>query len=95
MSDQFVRVRTSNGYESTLAADYVAGLEKGSVEILDEPATSSAGRPRAATRRGGRPAKPRTTVKKAAAKKTAARKKAAATPADVPDTTGGAAADNA
>lgn len=95
MSDQqFVRVRNENGYESTLSAEYVAGLEKGAVEILDVPATNSWGKPLAATRRNGRPAKPRTTVKKAAVKKTAA-KKAVAPPAAAAPNTGGAAADNA
>lgn len=92
MSDtEFVRVRTTNGYESTLASSYVAGLEDGAVEIIDEPATNSWGRPLAATRRNGRPAKRRTTVKKAAAKKRAARKTAAANASA--DLTGGAAAD--
>ena len=95
MSDHgFVRVRTSNGYESSLSADYVAGLEKGAVEILDEPATNAAGKPLSATRRDGRPAKPRTTVKKAAAKKKAAARKTAAADASTDTTnTGGAAAD--
>ena len=95
MSD-FVRVRTSNGYESSLPATYVEGLKdaEGDVEILDEPATNSWGRPLSATRRHGRPAKKRTSVKKAAAKKTAASKTAAAkAPADTTNT-GGAAADS-
>lgn len=94
MSDpKFVRVRNPNGYESTLAADFVNGLEKGAVEILDEPATNSWGLPLAATRRDGRPAKPRTTVRKAAAKKTAAQKAVASKAADNNTTTGGDAAD--
>lgn len=88
---EFVRVRNPNGYESTLSKAYVEGI-KGDVEVLDVPATNTWGRPLAATRRNGRPAKPRTTVRKAAAKKTAARKTAAVkAPADNP--TGGAAAD--
>lgn len=93
MSDEFVRVRTSNGYEATLSQLYVDGI-KGDVEVLDEPATNSWGRPLAATRRNGRPAKRRTTVKKAAAKKATASRKAAAKTASASDTTtGGAAAD--
>lgn len=90
---EFVRVRNPNGYESTLSKAYVEGIKGDGVEVLDDvPATNTWGRPLAATRRNGRPAKPRTTVKKAAAKKTAARKTAAAqAPADNP--TGGAAAD--
>lgn len=92
MSDEFVRVRTSNGYEATLSQAYVDGIA-GDVEVLDEPATNSSGRPLAATRRNGRPAKKRTTVKKAAAKKAAARRTASAdAPADT-NPTGGAAAD--
>lgn len=92
MSDEFVRVRTENGYESTVSKAYADSVE--GIEVIDEPATNSWGRPLPATRRNGRRAKPRTTVKKAAAKKTAARKKAAAKQAPVADTTsGGAAAD--
>lgn len=82
MSQGFVRVRNENGYESTLSAAYVAGLE--GVEVLDEPATNTWGRPLPATRRNGRPAKKRTTVKKAAADKAAAAN----------TTTGGTAADS-
>jgi hypothetical protein len=94
MSDGFVRVRNENGYESTLSAAYVAGLE--GVEVLDDvPATNTWGRPLPATRRNGRPAKKRTTVKKAAASKRAARKKAAPTSdAAANTTTGGTAADS-
>lgn len=97
---EFVRVRNANGYESTLSADYVAGLEKGAVEILDDvPATNSVGMPLKATRRDGRPAKPRTTVKKAAAKKAAAKKtaakKTAAPPAPTTTPSGGDPAGNA
>lgn len=91
MSDDFVRVRNENGYESTLSAAFVAGHE--GIEILDEPATNTWGRPLPATRRNGRAAKPRTTVKKAAARKRAASKKATA-PRPTPTTTGGPAADS-
>jgi hypothetical protein len=80
---EFVRVRNANGMESTLSRAYVEGRE--GVEILDEPATNTWGRPLPATRRNGRPAKTRTTVQKAAAKKAAAA---------TPTTTGGPAADS-
>jgi hypothetical protein len=91
MSDEFVRVRTSNGYETTLSQAYVDSI-KGDVEVLDEPATNSWGRPLPATRRNGRRAKPRTTVKKAAAKKAAARR-TSDVQASADTNTGGAAAD--
>lgn len=83
MADEFVRIRNENGYESTLSAAYVAGLE--GVEVLDGPATNTWGRPLPATRRNGRPAKQRTTVKKAAARKRAAAKQPTPTPAVAPD----------
>lgn len=67
----FVRVQLKNGNKASLAKGYVDGLED--VEVLDEPATGTAGRPLPASRGDGRPKKPRTTVKKAAAKKAAAR----------------------
>lgn len=93
MSDEFVRIRTENGMESTISATYAEGLE--GVEILDEPATNSWGRPLPATRQNGRPAKPRTTVTKAAARKQAASTKAAPSLGAVDTTnTGGAAADS-
>lgn len=82
MTDEFVRVRNPNGYESTLSAAFVETI-KGEVEVLDEPATNSWGRPLPATRRNGRPAKVRTSVKDAAAKKAAAE-----------STTGGSAANS-
>lgn len=93
MSDEFVRVRNPNGYESTLAKAFVDGAA-GDIEVLDEPATNTWGRPLPATRRNGRAAKPRTTVKEAAAKKTAARKAAATAAAADTTNTGGSAADS-
>ena len=81
----FVRVRLSeSGREVSLSAAFVAGLPEGAVEVIDAPAIDSRGRPRAATREGGRPLKPRTTVQKEAAKK-AASVKAASSTADVSD----------
>lgn len=96
MTDEFVRIRTENGMESTISAAYAEGVE--GVEIIDEPATNSWGRPLPATRQNGRPAKPRTSVKAAASKraasKRAAKKTAAALEADATPTPGGAAADS-
>lgn len=69
---EFVRVRTTGGSEVSLSKGFIDGLEKGDVEVLDEPATNTWGRPLPATRKNGRRKKPRTTVKKAAAKKAAA-----------------------
>jgi hypothetical protein len=68
---EFVRVRLENGYEASLSQSFVDGLDKGDVEVLDEPATNTWDRPLPATRQDGRPAKKRTTVKKEAAKKAA------------------------
>ncbi len=65
----FVRVRLPNDHEATLGADYVAGIE--GLEILDQPATNLRGRPLPASRKDGRPIKPRVTVDEAAAKKAA------------------------
>jgi hypothetical protein len=79
MADEFVRVRSAAGKESSISEAFVEGLEKGAVEVLDEPATNTWGRPLPATRSNGRRSKPRTTVKKAAAKKTAAAQKTATT----------------
>lgn len=46
-----------------------AYAEKKRLKVLDEPTHRPDGRPRPATRRGGRPDKPKTTVDEAAAKK--------------------------
>lgn len=64
MSD-FVRVSLPNGHEATLSAAFVEGTD---LQVLDAPATNSRGVPLPATRKNGRPVKPRTTVQKAAKK---------------------------
>jgi hypothetical protein len=64
----FVRVRLPNDREATLPAAFVDGS---TLEVLDAPATNRRGVPLPATRRNGRPVKPRTTVSKEAAKKAA------------------------
>ena len=58
----FVRVQQENGLEVTLSADYVAGLGDEAPKVLDAPATNSRGVPLPATRKGGRPLLPSTTV---------------------------------
>lgn len=68
---EFVRVR-SGDKEFSISKGFVDGLEKGAVEVLDEPATNTWGRVIPATRKDGRRKKARTTVKKAAAKKATA-----------------------
>jgi hypothetical protein len=68
---EFVRVRLENDYEASLSRAFVDGLDKGDVEVLDEPATNTWGQPLSATRKNGRRTKSRTTVQKEAAKKTA------------------------
>lgn len=65
---EFVRVRLPNGYEVSLSAAFVDGLD-GALEVLDAPATNSRGVPLAATRKNGRRIKPRTTVEKEVVKK--------------------------
>jgi hypothetical protein len=63
----FVRVALPNGHEATFSRDYA---ESEDLEVLDGvAATNSRGVPLPATRRNGRPLKPRTTVEKEAAKK--------------------------
>lgn len=81
----FVRVcLPESGREVSLSAAYVDGLPEGAVEVIDAPALDSRGRPRGASREGGRPLKPRTTVQKEAARK-ATSVKAASSPANVND----------
>lgn len=82
----YVRVSLPNGHEATLAADYVKGTD---LKVLDVPATNSRGVPLPATRKGGRPLMPSTTVTTAAANK-AAKKSASPAPSDEP-TNGGVA----
>ncbi len=65
----FVRVRLPNGYEASLSG-VVAHTER--LEILDAPATNLRGRPLPASRKDGRPIKPRTTVDAEVAKRAAA-----------------------
>lgn len=73
MSEQFVRVELDNGMEATLSRAFVDGAD-GKIKVLDnEPATNTWGRPLAATRKAGRPAKQRTTVQHEATKKAAAK----------------------
>lgn len=62
----FVRVRMPNGYEVSLNESFATthGLE-----VLDEPATNLRGRPLPATRKNGRPVKPRVSIEEAAASK--------------------------
>lgn len=88
---EFVRVRLANGYEATLSKAYVDGLTNDSLEVLDVPATSSRGVPLPATRRNGRPVKPRTTVNEEAAKHAAAQQQSDPGPSDDPSTGGVAA----
>ena len=70
---EFVRVRSAAGKESTISQAFVDGLEKGAVEILDEPATNTWGRVLPATSKNGRAEKPRTTVSQSAKKKSASK----------------------
>ena len=67
MSD-LVRVRANDVEFNTGRAL----AEKRDYEVLDEPTHRPDGRPRPTTRRGGRAAKPKTTVSAEAAKKKAA-----------------------
>lgn len=85
MSD-FVRVSLPNGHEATFSRVFA---ESEGLQVLDAPATNSRGVPLPATRKGGRPLKPVTTVSKEAAKK-AAKKSATPAPSDEP-TNGGVA----
>jgi len=80
MSD-FVRVRLPNGREASMPRGYVEGHASG-LEVLDEPATNRRGRPLPVSRKGGRPAKPATTVSKEAAKKAASQKSEIPAPPD-------------
>jgi len=75
---EWVRIRLPNA-EVTVSRGYAESLGD-AVEVIDAPATNVRGTPLAATRRNGRPNKPRTTVSKEAAKK-AVRKQAASSPA--------------
>lgn len=66
MSD-FVRVSLPNGHEATFPREYA---ESADLKVLDGvPATNSRGVPLPATRKGGRPAKPVTTVDAESTKK--------------------------
>jgi hypothetical protein len=80
----FVRVSLSNGHEVTLSRDYA---ENAGLQALDAPATNSRGVPLSATRKGGRPLKPSTTVATEAAKK-ATEKSATPAPSDEPNNGG-------
>lgn len=80
----FVRVSLSNGHEVTLSRDYA---ENAGLKALDAPATNSRGVPLSATRKGGRPLKPSTTVETEAAKK-ATKKSATPAPSDEPNNGG-------
>ena len=82
---EFVRVRLPNGHEATLSAAFVEGTD---LEVLDAPATNRRGVPLPATRRNGRPAKARTSVKKEAAKKAAKKSAIPAASDDNPTTDG-------
>lgn len=75
----FVRVLLENGREATMPAEYVAAHAP-DLKVLDAPATNPRGVALSASRKGGRPVKPTTTVNKEAAKKTAS-SKTSATPA--------------
>lgn len=76
----FVRVSLPNGHEATFSRAYA---ESEGLKVIDSPATNSRGLPLPATRKGGRPVKPATTVSKEAAKKTA--RKTSETPASSDD----------
>ncbi len=68
----FVRVRTKNGFETSVSRAYLEGLEESKDHtVLKEDAESGAafGRVRAITRKGGRPLLPVTSVDEEAAKK--------------------------
>lgn len=80
----FVRVSLPNGHEVTLSRDYA---ENAGLQALDAPATNSRGVPLSATRKGGRPLKPSTTVATEAAKK-ATEKSATPAPSDEPNNGG-------
>lgn len=75
-----VRVRV-NGYEKSLGRAYA---EAHGLEILDEPAVDGRGDTLPTTRRGGRKAKPKTTVDKAAEDKKAAVTESAPTKEEQP-----------
>jgi hypothetical protein len=63
----FVRVALPNGHEATFSRVYA---ESEGLKILDGvPATNSRGVPLSATRKNGRPLKPRTSVEQEAARK--------------------------
>jgi hypothetical protein len=68
MPQDLVRVRV-NGYEKNVGRAYA---EAHDLEVLDEPTRDRAGALRPTTRKGGRRAKPKTTVTQEAAKKKAA-----------------------
>lgn len=65
----FVRVRLPNGYEASLSE---AHAKNEGLAVLDEPATNVRGMPLPATRKDGRPIKPRVSVDELAANKAAA-----------------------
>ena len=67
----WVRIRLESGAEVSVSADFAAAT--GSL-VLDVPATNLRGVPLKATRRNGRPPKPKTTAHKEAAKKAVAPK---------------------
>jgi hypothetical protein len=72
---EFVRISTENGMEATVSKVYADTIE--GVKVLDgvNP-LDSRGKPLAATRAGGRPVKPRTSVAREAELKGAALNKA-------------------
>lgn len=72
----FARVRCENGYEHSINEEYARSR---GLEVLDEPATDRRGRPLPATRKNGRPVKPRVSVDEAAAARASV-----ATPLGVP-----------
>lgn len=65
MSD-LVRVRLSSGVETNVGRQHAENV---GLEILDEPTHRGDGTTRPATRRNGRPMKPKTSVSEEAAKK--------------------------
>lgn len=76
MAQELVRVALGD-VEKNVGRNYA---EKNNLKILDEPLVREDGRKIGTTRRGGRPAKPKTTVAKQAAAKKAATKTAESNP---------------
>lgn len=69
-ASELVRVRTKSGVETNVSR--VVAENSDDLTILDEPAQVAANRPRPATRKGGRPILPATTVETETKKKSPA-----------------------